>query len=127
MSEPESRKVLLVDDSDLTLSVVEDALSTAGFRVRTARTLADVEAMLLEWTPDVVVTDILMPGVSGTDLCRWFKKRLDPVLVVLMSNLPSETLEDLATRSGADGFVSKGGGLTHLSRRVEELCEGVVW
>src|SRR5215472_5346677 len=105
------RRVLLVDDSALTLSLATQVLTDAGFYVRTARSLSELEALLVEWTPEVVLTDIMMPDVTGTELCRWFKRRLDSVLVVLMSNLPPETLAQMAQRYGADGFVSKDRGI----------------
>jgi len=121
------RRVLLVDDSALTLSLATQVLTNAGFYVRTARSVAELEALLTDWTPEVVLTDIMMPDVTGTELCLWFKRRLESVLVILMSNLPPETLAQMAERYGADGFVSKERGIHWLSREVEAICEGVVW
>ena len=121
------RRVLLVDDSAFTLSLATQVLADAGFYVRTARSLAEMEALLKEWTPEVVLTDIMMPDVKGTELCRWFKRRFESVLVILMSNLPPAALEQMAQHYGADGFVSKERGIHCLPREVEAICEGVVW
>jgi CheY-like chemotaxis protein len=121
------RRVLLIDDSALTLSVATQVLTDAGFCVRTACSLAEMRALLTEWTPEVVLTDIMMPDIKGTELCRWFKRRLESVLVILMSNLPPATLAEMAKRYGADGFVSKERGIQWLPREVEAICEGVVW
>jgi CheY-like chemotaxis protein len=121
------RRVLVVDDSALTLSVASEVLTDAGYHVRTARSLAEMEELLAEWTPEVVVTDIMMPDVQGTQLCRWFKGKVESVLVILMSNLPSATLAEMAERYGADGFVSKESGIRSLPRELEALCEGVIW
>lgn len=120
-------RVLLVDDSALTLSLVAEVLTGAGFEVRSAATRDDLQALLSEWTPEVVLTDVMMPDMNGPEICRWFKGRIESVFVILMSNLPSETLEEIARNHGADGFVSKECGIHRLPRQVEEICEGVVW
>jgi CheY-like chemotaxis protein len=121
------RRVLLVDDSAFTLSLATQVLTDAGYYVRTACSMAETKALLTQWTPEVVLTDVMMPDISGTELCRWFKSRLESILVILMSNLPPATLQQMAQRYGADGFVSKERGIQWLPREIEAICEGVVW
>jgi DNA-binding response OmpR family regulator len=122
MSSDESRKVLIVDDSELTLAAAAIALERGGFQVKTATTMGTAETILAGWSPDLVVTDVHMPGLDGTEVCAWMKSRMArAVPVLLYSGLPEEELEPLALKAGADGFVSKGRGLRHLVAGLRAL------
>jgi CheY-like chemotaxis protein len=122
-------KVLLMDDSEIARSVVGSVLERGGFDVRAVSTLGEFNSLLKSWLPNVVLTDVNMPGVSGPDICRWIKGRLDTnsVPVVLMSELPEPILARLAETSGADAFLSKSEHLDTLPERISSLCEEIVW
>jgi len=122
-------RVLLMDDSELALEVTRAALERDGFEVKSVRSLAQFNMILQTWAPTIVLTDVNMPGVSGADLCRWIKRRVDTqtVPVVLFSELPDAQLAEVAKRSGADGFLSKSNGVSLLSQKLVALCEELVW
>ncbi len=67
----ERLKVLLMDDSEIARAVVGSALERGGFEVRAVATLGEFNTTLKSWLPNVVLTDVNMPGVSGPDICRW--------------------------------------------------------
>ena len=122
------KKLLLVDDSELSLQVEQAYLSNEGFEVRVAATIADCERTLEVWTPDLVLTDVRMPEMSGPELCKAIKKRLHRLVpVVLFSSLPEAALEHLATQCGADGYLCKRRGLKQLADQVREICESILW
>ena len=122
------KKLLLVDDSELALQVEKAFLVNEGFEVRTAATIAACDRILSVWSPDIVLTDVKMPEMSGPELCRAIKKRLNRLVpVVLFSTLPDAALEELAIRCGADGHLSKTHGLKQLADQVRELCESILW
>ncbi len=120
------RRVLILDDSELALGAMAVTLERSGYEVRTATSMATVQAILVSWSPDVVLTDVNMPGVEGTQICSWLKAQLQPneAPVVLYSGLPEEELESLARRVGADGFLSKAKGLRHLVTELRSFCIG---
>jgi CheY-like chemotaxis protein len=122
-------RVLLMDDSELAIEVTRAALERDGFDVKSARSLAQFNMILETWAPTIVLTDVNMPGVSGGDLCRWIKRRVDTqtVPVVLFSELPDSQLAEVAKRAGADGFLSKANGVSLLSQKLVALCEELVW
>ncbi len=122
-------KVLLMDDSEIARTVVGSVLERGGFDVRAVATLGEFNSVLKSWHPNVVLTDVNMPGVSGPDICRWIKGRLDTtsVPVVLMSELPEPILKHLALTSGADAFLSKSEHLETLPELIKSLCEEIVW
>ncbi|MCA9617638.1 MAG: response regulator [Myxococcales bacterium] len=122
-------KVLLFDDSELTLEIQAGALEEAGFEVRTAQTLDDFGAILNSWLPEVILTDVNMPGLSGTEVCAALKQRYDTahVPIVLCSGMSREELQQLARQCEADAFVSKADGVDRLGEELRLLCEELAW
>jgi len=122
------RKILLVDDSELTLAMEESILAAEGYEVRLATSVDQVIAVLKSWTPDIVLTDVKMPGTDGTELCRLIKSQVHRLVpVVLFSTLPDDDLRVLADRCGADGYLSKSRGFDSLSAQVADLCQSILW
>lgn len=123
------RKILLIDDSVITLELEKSALEARGYEVQAASTLVDFELILKSWKPDLILTDIHMPEAKGTDICRTLKNEYhtQDVPIVLFSSLNDEELEHLAEQVGADGFLSKVHGLDALGEKVDELVESIIW
>jgi CheY-like chemotaxis protein len=124
-----AHKVLLIDDSEISLHFAANVLGRAGFEVRTLTAVHDIGAQLGSWHPDVILTDVTMPGMSGVDLCRLLKSGYETahVPVVLFSALPHDELALLARECEADGFLSKANGLERLPRELEMLLETAVF
>lgn len=119
------RKILLIDDSEVSLHFTSRVLGRAGFDVRTTNDVHDLQNVLGGWRPDVILTDVDMPGVTGPELCRMLKSSYETahVPVVLFSAVPSQELEHLARECEADGFLSKAAGLDRLPQELERLIE----
>jgi len=66
-------KVLVVDDSEMVLEIISGQLSGQGIQVMKARDGEEAVERIKEATPDVVVTDVVMPKMNGYELCRWIK------------------------------------------------------
>jgi adenylate cyclase len=119
------RKVLLVDDSELALSTVTGVLVDAGYDVRATKDVHALDAVLGDWRPDIILTDVNMPGISGVELCRKLKSSYETahVPVVLFSAEPNDVLAGMARDCEADGFLSKVNGLVQLSDELELLFD----
>jgi CheY-like chemotaxis protein len=119
------KKILLIDDSEVSLHFTSRALGKAGYEVRTTVDVHDLHSVLGGWRPDVILTDVDMPGVTGLELCRMLKSSYETahVPVVLFSALPSQELENVARECEADGFLSKANGLDQLPQELELLIE----
>jgi CheY-like chemotaxis protein len=117
--EQRPKRVLLIDDSEATLRMVASVLNRSGFEVRTSTSVTELTGALGEWRPDLILTDVNMPGTSGIELCRQLKATYDTahVPVVLFSSLSHEELEVLAQSCEADGYLSK----SHLDKLPQEL------
>lgn len=102
-------RVLMVDDDPVILEVVGDWLREAGHEVHTRTAGVGTAADIIGLRPDLVLLDVLMPGLRGDDLVRLLKRHpaTAGVPVVLHSCLPSETLRPLIMTTGALGALEK--------------------
>jgi DNA-binding response OmpR family regulator len=122
----QKRKVLILDDSELTLGATAVMLERSGYEVKTATSMGTAETILASWSPDVVLTDVNMPGIEGSQICSRLRAQpgANEASVVLSSGLPEEDLEPLARSLGADGFLTKAKGLRHLVSELRSFCVG---
>jgi CheY-like chemotaxis protein len=109
-----AHKLLLVDDSELSLSIVGEVLTSAGYDVLPVLFGSDVDQIgtaLGGWRPDLILTDVDMPGISGVELCRRLKATYETahVPVILFSARSHDELESLARECDAEGFLCKSG------------------
>lgn len=123
------RRVLVLDDNPLILEMAASQIQEAGFEVRTATTLAEFHVATTMWRPEIVLTDIRMPEMSGHDLCRTLKSAHSTaaIPVVLFSALPEDQLAQLAQECSADGYLRKRDGLEGLAATLHDLCESILW
>ncbi|HWQ34902.1 MAG TPA: response regulator transcription factor [Blastocatellia bacterium] len=111
------RRILVVDDEAQITRVLRRSLETHGYDVRVA---ADGESALdvfNDWPPDLVVTDLSMPGVDGIELCRRLRARSELPIIVL-SVRGEEQTKVQALDAGADDYVTKPFGMDELLARI---------
>lgn len=96
--------VLVVDDEPSILRLVSAILADAQCEVQTAPDAESALRLLHEHKPDLVIADIVLPGMDGRDLARRIKTdpELSPIPVILMSAYAHPTAQ-----VGADDFISK--------------------
>ncbi len=116
------RRLMVVDDSELACALVQQGLSAAGYEVVTFTDpfLALEQVDLLK--PELVLTDLDMPGLSGAELCRQLKdgpRRAVPVIILTANDADAQRVGLL--RGGADDYVHKGASLEELAARVESV------
>ncbi len=123
------RRILLIDDSEITLAMEKAVLEARGYEVIATSTLMEFEKTLHSWRPDLILTDIHMPEAKGTDICRTLKNEYgtQDIPIVLFSSLPDDELSRLAEMVGADGALSKANGLDAMGEKVDELVQSILW
>jgi two-component system, OmpR family, response regulator len=113
-------RVLVIEDADAIRAAVESGLAAAGHRVQAHRDGHDVEHVLAQFRPDVVVLDVMLPGRDGFALLEVIRSRSDAGVVMLTARDGiADRLRGLTT--GADDYVVKPFVLAELVARVEAL------
>jgi two-component system KDP operon response regulator KdpE len=97
--------------------VLRAALSAQGYDVRTANDPEEGLQLYRDWAPDLVVTDLVMPGMSGVEITRAIRVRATtPILVLSVRDHERSKVE--ALDAGADDYVTKPFGIQELLARV---------
>jgi CheY-like chemotaxis protein len=126
-SQMTGRKLLLADDSVTIQKVIDLTFTDEGMQVTTVSDGEQAINKLKEFTPDIVLADVLMPGLDGYGLCEFIKNserfRRIPVMLLVGSFEPFDEAE--ARRVGADDFLTKPfQSIRQLVSRVGSLLGG---
>ncbi len=115
--------ILAVDDDEPVLRSVKRVLENAGFTVRTASSGQEALDLIARERPDLVVLDVIMPGMDGIEVCRRiradpFVARL-PILFLTAKSRPNDVAQGLD--AGGDDFLTKPFEVVELPARVRAL------
>jgi DNA-binding response OmpR family regulator len=114
-------KVLLVDDEPSLLFAIRDFLTTEGFEVECATEREEAQALLLNVTFDVAVTDLrLTPlnSIEGLQLASFIRERVLPTRVIVLTAVSSPEAEAEARRIGVDAYLRKPASLRCLATLI---------
>jgi two-component system KDP operon response regulator KdpE len=114
------KKILVVDDEAQITRVLLRGLESAGYQVRIASDGRAGLETFRSWLPDLVITDLSMPGYTGLELCERIRQ-LSEVPVLVLSVKEDEQTKVKAFDLGADDYVSKPFGMAELTARVRAL------
>jgi len=120
-------KVLVVDDSSMVLEMVAANLRQHGMEVIEANDGAEAVENLKSITPDLVVTDVVMPRMNGYELCRWIKNNASTKnLPVIMCTTKSEEFDKYwGMKQGADAYLTKPYHPPELIKTIKQLLSQV--
>jgi two-component system, OmpR family, phosphate regulon response regulator PhoB len=118
-----STKILVVDDEADLVELLAFNLEQEGYRVETAMTGAEAIRKAKRLAPDLVVLDLMLPDISGTDVCRFIKQSPETKnAAVLMLTARGEELDRVAGfQVGADDYVTKPFSVRELALRVKAI------
>ncbi len=115
--------ILIVEDEEALTMLLRYNLEAEGYAVETVPRGDEADLLLKERTPDLVILDWMLPGLSGIELCRRLRARPEtkqlPIIMLTARGEESERVRGLAT--GADDYIVKPFSVPELSARVRAL------
>ena len=116
--------ILVVDDDDPVRVMLGRLLRTQGYTVIQATSAAEARRSVEQLRPDLVISDIVMPGESGIELRRELAKRWPGLPVILISGYSTDGPAEFAARTRDTLFVQKPFAAEQLLGLVERTLEG---
>jgi CheY-like chemotaxis protein len=121
---PARKRVLIVDDDPAVLEMLKTLLERTGFDVRTAANTIGAGYLLKDFSPDLVVLDIMLPGsLSGDQACDTLRALCPDIKIVFYSGLTEDRLQELGARHQADAVFAKGSRPSALIKAIARLLE----
>lgn len=116
-------KILIIEDTEDIRAALVISFTEEGFRVAAAATGEEAFSELAKFTPDVVLLDMQLPGMSGIDVLRELRKTLTiPILMFTNSDGVNSVRESIA--AGATAYILKETGMDELITRVKTHIDG---
>src|SRR3974377_100753 len=114
-------KILIVEDEPNMVAGLRDNFEYEGFQVITA--LDGVEGLerALKDSPDLVVLDVMMPGVGGLDVCKQLKAKRPSIPIIMLTARGQEVDKVVGLELGADDYVTKPFSIRELLARVKAV------
>ncbi|MEO1208198.1 MAG: response regulator [Cyanobacteria bacterium J06638_20] len=116
-------KVLIVDDSQTLRQMITEVLEGIDIAVVEAANGVEAKTKILHHTPDLVITDLIMPEMNGYELCRWIKNEpATKTIPVMICSTKSEEFDRYwGMKQGADAYITKPFHPTELLKTVKRL------
>ena len=117
-------QLLLVDDNSQLLDAMSCSLARAGYAVETAKDGVEGLARVEELEPDLVVLDVMMPGMDGWEVCQRLRET-SRVPIIMLTARANETDRIMGLKMGADDYIGKPFSLKELEARIEAVLRRV--
>jgi two-component system KDP operon response regulator KdpE len=118
------RRILVVDDEPQILRALTTSLRGAGYDVVQAATGGEALSVVAVRPPDAVVLDLILPDISGIDVCTQIRAHSE-IPIVVLSAVGEERTKVHALDAGADDYVTKPFGLDELTARLRAVLRRV--
>ncbi len=124
-SAPPTPRILIADDNAQNVELLEAYLAASDWDVRTAADGEETLKQVRDWQPDVILLDIMMPKISGFEVCK--RLRADPktrdIAVLMITGLDQPSDIDKAVDAGTEDFMTKPINKADLLRRVRAMLK----
>ncbi|HPN72995.1 MAG TPA: response regulator [Candidatus Omnitrophota bacterium] len=118
-------KVLLSEDNDDIRKILSMRLEVAGYSVMQARDGEETMDIVKKSPPDVIILDLMMPKISGFEVCRMLKfdERYKDIPIIVLSALDRQKDREKAFETGADAYFIKPFDLGLLINKIETVTQ----
>lgn len=123
----ENPDIVIVDDDPMVGELSRDLLTDAGYKVMLIQESLQAIPAIQQQRPRLVVTDIMMPGITGMDICKAIKAdpNLKHIKIIVVSGKSYDVEKQRAFQLGADFFVQKPYNVDTFSNTVKSILDGV--
>ena len=118
------KRILLVEDDASLVVGLSGAFRGEGYDVQVARTGPDGLRLARESHPDVILLDLMLPGMSGLEICKQLRAEGDGTKIIILTSRSGEDDIVLGHEIGADDYVTKPFGVRELLARVATQLSG---
>ncbi|MEW6736936.1 MAG: response regulator, partial [Acidobacteriota bacterium] len=116
--------ILVVDDEPQILRAMRASLPASGYEVRTAQSGEEALDEIRKETPDLIILDLVMPDITGLDVCRRVRE-FSTVPIIVLSAKGAEQDKIIALDLGADDYVTKPFSLNELLARIRAVLRRI--
>lgn len=116
-----TRSILIVEDDEATAVALRDGLSSEGYQVHLVGDGASALDCVSQEKIDLIVLDVMLPKVSGLDVCRRLRAKGNPIPIIMLTARGQEIDKVVGLKLGADDYVTKPFSFMELFARVEAL------
>ena len=120
-------KFLVVDDEPDVVDQVKDLFELRNYTVITATSGEKALELVKKESPNIIILDIRMPGVTGMDVLKEVKKTYPKIRVIMLTGVEDDATKNMAIGLGASGYLTKPysySELLDMSRKlIQEICQ----
>src|SRR5690606_2560064 len=113
-------KVLVVEDEATLLETLQYNLARQGYEVQTASTGYDAVTLARQIEPDLIILDVMLPGMDGFEVCRVLRREMN-VPILMLTARDEEVDKVVGLEVGADDYMTKPFSMRELQARVKAL------
>jgi DNA-binding response OmpR family regulator len=119
--EPVKKRILVIEDEPDIVRGLRDALEFEGFEVQARGTGAEGLAATMDWAPDCVLLDLMLPDDNGYRVCETLRARHDTVPIIILTAKAQESDKIRGLDAGADDYVTKPFSVAELIARINAI------
>jgi len=118
-------RILVVENDAEEAAALRNLLQEHGYQVQLAKDGGQAHSSFQMYKPDFVITELLLPGETGFEICERMKQKNSSVPVLVLTEITLEDARRLAMRVGADGFLTKPSTPSVLLGQISEIAQQV--
>lgn len=116
-------RILIADDTPQAAELLEAYLAETDYETRIASDGEQTLQLVASWKPDLILLDVMMPRISGFEVCKRLRNNPDThdIVILMVTALDQHSDIERAVEAGTDDFLSKPIAKTELLRRIRAL------
>ena len=119
--EVQKKRILVIEDEPDIVRGLRDALEFEGFEVQARGTGAEGLVAAMDWSPDCVLLDLMLPDDNGYRVCETLRQRDETVPIIILTAKAQETDKVRGLAAGADDYVTKPFSIAELIARINAI------